>query len=93
MNYTIRFDRGNRAWTCSVFQLGLNGQTSGPALVSGSGPTRDDAKNAAVALASDPAIRAALEGSDNRRPYWLQDAGAVKPDAPSEPVRRGRAKS
>ena len=72
MSYTVRFDRGNRGWTCSVFQLGADGLVAGAAVATGAGPTKDAARDAAIALTEDAAIRAALTGSDNTRPYWVQ---------------------
>ena len=71
-NYTVRFNRGNRGWTCDVFPLGTDGMAAGPSVATGTGTTKDNAKEMALALASDPAIRAALANSDHTRPYWVQ---------------------
>lgn len=73
-DYSVRFERGNRAWTCSVFQLGADQKSIGPSVASGTGQTRDDARDSALAAAADPAIRAALASSDQTRPYWTQGA-------------------
>ena len=96
-DYTVRFDRGNRAWTCSVFQLGTGGLAVGPSVATGTGPTRDAARDDALALSSDPVIRAALAGSDNTRPYWMQGALGEKQEAERKaastpsPARKRRA--
>ena len=73
-NYTVRFNRGNRGWACDVFPLGTDGMAAGPSVATGTGSTKDAAKEMALALASDPAIRAALANSDHTRPYWVQGA-------------------
>ena len=96
MSYTVRFDRGNRWWTCSVFRLGANGLVTGAAVASGNGPTRDEARAAALAASDDAAIRAALTSSDSTRPYWVQGAvgeqlEAQRKAAASEPTARKRA--
>jgi hypothetical protein len=72
--YTVRFERGNRDWTCSVFEASADGRTVGAALVSGSGTTKDRAKDQALTLTHDPALRAALASADHSRPYWVQGA-------------------
>jgi hypothetical protein len=71
-NYTVRFNRGNRGWACDVYVLSADGTTSGPSVATGTGSTRDAAKANALALAGDPAIRAALTNADHRRPHWVQ---------------------
>ena len=80
-DYSVRFDRGNRAWTCSVFQLGADEKAVGAAVATGTGSSRDEARDSALALATDPAIRAALAGSDQSRPYWTQGAIGEKREA------------
>ena len=72
MSYTVRFDRDNRGWTCSVFSLDGNGAKSGASLATGTGVTQDAAKTAALTATSDAAVRAALTAADPARPYWLQ---------------------
>ena len=81
MSYTVRFERGNRGWTCSVFQLGADGTTSGPSVASGTGTTRDNAQDSALAQAGDPDIRAALASSDSTRPHWVQGAAGEQHEA------------
>ena len=71
-DYTVRYHRGNRDWTCSVFLQDKLGTAVGTSVASGTGRTQADAKDMALTLTSDPAIRAALLSSDHRRPYWLQ---------------------
>jgi hypothetical protein len=73
MSYTVRFDRGNRGWTCSVFALDGNGMKSGETVASGTGTTQDAAKEAALNATSHDAIRAALTAADPGRPHWLQN--------------------
>ncbi len=80
-DYTVRFNRGNRAWTCSVFRLGADGTAAGPSVADGSGHTKDEARDVALALAEDPLIRAALANSDNTRPYWVQGAFGEQQEA------------
>jgi hypothetical protein len=70
----VRFNRGNRGWSCDVYALATDGTAAGPSVATGTGSTRDAAKEMALALADDPAIRAALASSDHRRPYWVQGA-------------------
>ena len=81
MDYTVRFNRGNRGWTCSVFRLGTDGTAVGSAVATGAGQTKDDARDMALSLASDPGIRAALASSDHTRPYWVQGALGEKLEA------------
>jgi len=101
-NYTVRFERGHRGWTCAVFSLGSDGRAAGSAVGSGTGATQDAAREAALALAVDPAIRAALATADHRRPYWIQGAlgeklesqrkaAAAQSSAAKRPVRPARA--
>jgi hypothetical protein len=97
MSYTVRFDRGNRWWTCSVFQLGADGVISGSAVATGTGHTKDEARDAAMASTADAAIRAALASSDNTRPYWVQGAlgegkEAQRKAAADEATARKRSK-
>ncbi len=80
-DYSVRFERGNRAWTCSVFQLGADEKSVGAAVATGTGQSRNEARDAALALATDPEIRAALAGSDQSRPYWTQGALGEKREA------------
>ncbi len=80
-DYTVRFERGNRGWTCSVFSVGPNGMATGSALASGTGTTKDTARDMALSLASDPAVRIALANADHRRPYWIQGAIGEKQEA------------
>src|SRR6186997_432552 len=74
MSYTVRFDRGNRGWTCSVFSLDGNGLKHGPTVATGTGNTQDAAREAALMATSDAGIRAALSGADPSRPHWVQGA-------------------
>lgn len=74
MDYTVRFDRGNRGWTCSVFPLDANGLKAGDTVVTGAGQTQDAAKAAALTAATDDAVRAALTRADHTRPHWVQGA-------------------
>ena len=78
MSYTVRFDRGNRGWTCSVFSLDGNGLKHGPTVATGTGTTQDAAKEAALMATSDAGIRAALSGADPSRPHWVQGAVGEK---------------
>jgi hypothetical protein len=80
-NYTVRFDRGNRGWTCSVFALDASGVKAGRTLASGTGHTQQAAKEDALATASAPEIRAALTGADHRRPHWVQGAAGERQEA------------
>ena len=80
-NYSVRFDRGNRGWTCSVFAVDDTGMKAERSLVSGTGNTQQAAKDDALSLASDPGIRAALTSADPRRPYWVQGAAGEKREA------------
>jgi hypothetical protein len=91
MSYTVRFDRGNRGWTCSVFQLDGNGLKAGGTVASGTGQTRDAAKEAALIGTSDEAVRAALADADPRRPHWAQGPlAATLGAAPKTATREAR---
>jgi hypothetical protein len=81
MNYTVRFDRGNRGWTCSVYTLDANGVKAGAAVATGSGNTQDAAKGEALSLAVDVGIRIALKNADPRRPHWMQGGKGEQIDA------------
>jgi hypothetical protein len=74
MSYTVRFDRGNRGWTCSVFRLEADGVIAGPSVASGTGLTKDAARDATLAVTEDAGIRVALTSLDIARPYWVQGA-------------------
>ncbi len=80
-DYTVRYYRGNRDWLCSVFVQDKQGMAVGPSLADGTGRTQADAKDVALTVATDPAVRAALLSSDHRRPYWLQGTFAEAQDA------------
>jgi hypothetical protein len=54
--------------------VGTDGRLEVPSVATGTGPTRDAARDAALALTEDAAIRAALASSDSTRPYWVQGA-------------------
>ena len=84
MSYTVRFDRGNRGWTCSVFALDGNGKKAGETVASGTGTTQDAAKEAALNTTSHDAIRAALTAADPTRPHWLQNGHARSHDAATQ---------
>jgi hypothetical protein len=80
-NYSVRFDRGNRGWTCSVFAVDATGMKAGPSLASGVGNTQQAAKDDALSLATDAGIRAALTSADPRRPHWVQGAAGEQREA------------
>ena len=96
LTYTVRFDRGNRGWTCSVFALDASGVKAGATVASGSGNTQQAARADALALASDPGIRAALASADPSRPHWVQGVAGEKQEAErkaaaTQTVRRVRS--
>jgi hypothetical protein len=80
-NYSVRFDRGNRGWTCSVFAVDAAGMKVGRSLADGTGTTQQAAKDAALSLASDAGIRAALASADPTRPHWVQGAEGERREA------------
>jgi hypothetical protein len=71
-NYSVRFDRGNRGWTCSVFVVDAAGVKAERSVASGAGNTQQAAKDDALSSTTDEAIRAALTSADPRRPHWAQ---------------------
>lgn len=81
MNYTVRFDRGNRGWTCSVYPMDGSGFKAGTAVAAGSGTTQQAAKEDALSLSVDLEIRAALKNADPTRPHWVQGAAGEKREA------------
>jgi len=98
IDYTVRFSRGNRGWTCSVFPLGADGRIAGGSVTEGTGHTKDDAKAAALGLTNDATIRAVLAGSDSRTPYWVQgrlgeEQERLRHAAPRETTTRRRTRS
>ena len=90
-NYSVRFDRGNRGWTCSVFAVDATGMKAGGSLVSGSGITQQAAKDDALSLASDAGIRAALASADPGRPHWVQGTAGEKREAERKATAAGRS--
>jgi hypothetical protein len=80
-NYTVRFDRGNRGWTCSVFAVDAAGTKAGRSVASGTGDTQQSARANALLSVSDENIRAALTSADPGRPHWVQGAVGEKREA------------
>ncbi|MEO8070032.1 MAG: hypothetical protein ABI652_01410 [Acidobacteriota bacterium] len=81
MSYTVRFNRGNSGWTCAVFRMGATGLAEGASLASGTGRTKDDAKDAALAGTDIVEVRAALASADHSRPYWTQGTMGAEQEA------------
>jgi hypothetical protein len=79
--YSVRFERGNRGWTCSVFAVDDTGTRAERSVASGTGNTQQAAKDDALSLAFDAGIRAALTSADPRRPYWVQGAAGERREA------------
>jgi hypothetical protein len=81
-NYSVRFDRGNRGWTCSVFAIdATTGMKAGASLATGTGATQQAAKEDALSSVSDAGIRAALTSADPSRPHWVQGAAGEQREA------------
>ena len=81
MSYTVKFNRGNRGWACSVFRLGADGLVASPSVATGTGQTKDEARDGALTQTEDTAIRAALTSSDSTRAYWVQGALGAQQEA------------
>jgi hypothetical protein len=80
-NYSVRFDRGNRVWTCCVFVVDAAGMKTGRSVASGIGHTQQSAKADALLSTSDEGIRAALTSADPGRPHWVQGAEGERREA------------
>lgn len=59
MNYHVHFDPTPDGYTCTVRAL-VNGAADGPALAVGTGATQGDARDAALAVTTDPEVRRVL---------------------------------
>src|SRR5262245_33962690 len=80
-DYSVRFERGNRGWTCSVFAVDATGTKTGRSLATGTGSTQQAAKDDALLSANDAGIRAALTSADPSRPHWVQGVAGEKREA------------
>lgn len=69
MSYTVKFNGGNRGWTCSVFRLGADGLVASPSVATGTGQTKDEARDGALTQTEDTAIRAALTSNIEGDPF------------------------
>lgn len=60
-NLVIRFYPASGQWTCVVQKVDADGMPIGSALVTATGTTKEDARNQALALSSDPDVQKALQ--------------------------------
>lgn len=79
-----------------MFALDASGTKAGGTVATGSGTTQQAARADALALASDPGIRAALASADPTRPHWVQGVAGEKQEAErkaaaNQTVRRVKA--
>ena len=79
-----------------MFALDDSGAKAGSTVATGSGTTQQAARADALALASDPGIRAALASADPTRPHWVQGVAGEKQEAErkaaaNQTVRRVKA--
>ena len=59
-NLRVRFYPGREAWACVVQRLGGDGMPLGPDVLSANGATRDAALQAAILVAKEEDVQAAL---------------------------------
>ena len=88
-HYSVRFDRGNRGWTCSVFAVDAAGTRAERSVASGTGTTQQAAKDDALAQTRDEEIRSALASADPTRPYWVQGFVGEMREAERKAAARG----